>query len=194
MWTDKMMTINILDMIIIGSTVLSAIIGLFRGMAKEAITLITWVAAAIVAKHYGLVVGEYFTSISTELIRHLIGGFILFVGVIILGGIVNFVVGKVVKVSGFVVLDKIFGAAFGVLRSLLVVLIILIVFPFVTDLAAKEKWWQESSLVPKFQDFADYLRPKLPESWKQDHSKILENLKPDQTKILENLQQGQAEN
>lgn len=176
------MTINILDVGIIGATVVSAIIGLFRGATKEVITLITWIFAGIAAMQYGLVVGEYFTSVKTELVRHCIGGFILFIGVIIVGGIINFIVGKLVKLSGFTTLDKILGAFFGIVRSLLIVLITLLVFPFINDILADKPWWQESILLPKFKDLAADLESSMPEGLKEYHLKFLESLPQEQNK------------
>ena len=182
-----MMNLNLLDLVIIGTTILSAIIGLFRGMAKEVITLVTWVVAAIVARQYGLAVGDYFGNISTELVRHLIGGFILFVGILIIGGVINFLIGKFVKVSGFVVLDKMLGAVFGVIRSLLAIVIVLLVFPFLVDMFVKEKIWQESTLMPQFQQLANYLQNNLPKNWQPEKIKLPEIVPVEQGKLLEQI-------
>lgn len=164
-----MMTLSLLDMIIIGATIVSAVIGLFRGMTKEAITLLTWVIASVVAIKYGVVVGNMFGGISTDLIRHIIGGFLIFIGILIIGGVINIIVSKCVKVSGFVVLDKILGAGFGVLRSILVVLIVI---PIVNDISANEQWWKDSILIPKLHGLADDIKAIVPESWTKQFTEL----------------------
>ena len=168
-----MITLNLLDIIVIGITMVSAIIGMLRGMVKESITLLTWVAATIVAVKYGLVIGNIFGSISTELIRHLIGGFLLFIGVLIIGAVFNILISKIVKVSGFIVIDKILGTVFGVLRS---VLVALIVIPLVADLCVNEQWWKNSSLVPKLQGLAEYVKVRVPQDWLQSYSEMVSKL------------------
>lgn len=169
-----MITLTLADICIIMMTIISAVIGLIRGMTKEFITVLTWVLAIILAIKYGAVVGAIFESITTEMVKKVIGGTLIFISVLIIGSIVNVLINKVIKFSGFIFLDKFLGAGFGVLRSLLILLLII---PLTNDIFANAKWWQESILINKLQTMAITIKDKIPKNWNEHYTKVINELK-----------------
>lgn len=169
-----MMTLNFLDICVIMATVISAVIGLIRGMTKESITLLTWVFASVLGIKYGVVVGAMFDSVSTEMIKKIIGGSLIFIGVLIVGGILNAIISKFVKISGFILIDKLLGAGFGVLRSWLILLILV---ALINDAFVNETWWKESTLIPKLHAMAESIKANLPQNWIQSYTEFTSNFK-----------------
>ena len=163
-----------LDMGILVITGISAVMVLYRGMAKEAITLLTWIVASVVALKYGAAVGEMFgESISSEeVVRNILGGVFIFIVILIIGAIINIVVSKFIVISGFLVVDKIFGAGFGILRSVIIIVIMLLL---VNGIFENEEWWQNSVLLPKFQGLLEYAESNLPENWIESYKSWIQS-------------------
>ena len=136
------------DGIIVAVVGLSTTIGLVRGLAREAMSVIVWVTAFAAA----LVLGE---SVAQLLDLHsgfgTAAGFALvFVAVLIAGAMVQRMLAKLVRTTGIGGTDRMLGSLFGALRGGLVVLVALIVLrPFAETTA----WWLESALVPQLLAF-----------------------------------------
>ena len=145
----------------------------YTGKEIKVITCHLGNGASIAAVKYGMVVGNMLGGVSTELVRSIIGGFLLFIGILIVGGIVNIILNKFIKISGFIVFDKALGAGFGILRS---VIILLLIIPLVTNICAEKTWWQESILIPKLQALAEQVRTNLPKDWIKSYTDLTEKL------------------
>lgn len=173
-----MMSLNLLDIGIIVVTAVSAVIGLFRGMTKEFITLATWILASLLALKYGEVVGAMFTSVGTDMVRQIIGGSLIFIGTLIIGGIFNAVINKFINASGFILIDKILGAGFGVLRGVLVFMVsILIINDAFASFVNDKPLWKESILTPKLQTMAESVKSSLPKDWIQKYTEMTNSFK-----------------
>lgn len=86
-----------IDYAIIGIVGFSALISLVRGFVKEAMSLVTWFIAFFIASHFYPDLAVYFTSFSDPLVRNGLAIAALFVATLILGGVVNYVVGLLVE-------------------------------------------------------------------------------------------------
>lgn len=130
-------------LIVIG---ISAAFGLWRGFIKEVLSLLSWIAALVVARLYsepfaGLLTG----MIESSSIRYVTAFCILFVAVILTGTLINHFMAKVLTITGLKFFDKLLGAVFGVARGTVIVLVIL----FILNVFVSEtEWWQQSTLIP----------------------------------------------
>ena len=89
------MSLNWVDAIILGIVVISALMSLSRGFVKEALSLVTWVIAAIVAWMFGGSLAHHLSPyIDTPSIRVIAACAVLFVTTLIVGGLVNFILGQ----------------------------------------------------------------------------------------------------
>src|ERR1043165_8685238 len=110
------------DYIILAILVISAIMGLIRGLLRESIAVITWFLAIILAWSFA-------SSLEPHLGGVLVGSplrlwaarIIIFVGVLLLGGAVATVLGHYVRVSMFAGMDKFLGFVFGIVRGVVIV-------------------------------------------------------------------------
>jgi membrane protein required for colicin V production len=145
-------TIDIAIAIIVAT---SGIISMVRGFVKEAMSLVIWLAAFFVAVSFKEVVAELLINvIELASIRQLVAWGILFVGTLLLGAMINFLLGKLVSSTGLGGTDRTLGLVFGVFRGLLIVLALVVVIPKALPVD-QDAWWTASSLIPLFQSFEE---------------------------------------
>ena len=145
------------DYIILAILIISSIMGLVRGLLREAIAVITWFLAIVLAWSFA------------PSLEHLLGGVlegspmriwaaraIIFVGILLLGGAVSVVLGHYVRVSMFAGMDKFVGFIFGIIRG------VVIVGAFTIAVQAlrmdEDPRWKNSRLMPYAIGVADALR------------------------------------
>jgi membrane protein required for colicin V production len=155
------MAIAWIDVVILALIVLSAILSLFRGFVKEAVALATWLIALWVAMTFyeelAAVLAQWIELASA---RKITAFGLLFVAVLLLGAIVNFVAGMLVSRTGLTGTDKLLGIVFGVARGGVIVAILVLLgglTPFPQD-----PWWQDSQFLGYFEEFALWMRNFLP--------------------------------
>jgi membrane protein required for colicin V production len=145
------------DYIILAILLISAIMGLVRGLLRESIAVITWFLAIVLAWSFA-------SSLEPHLGGVLVGSplriwaarAIIFVGVLLLGGAIAVVLGHYVRVSMFAAMDKFLGFVFGLVRG------VVIVGAFTIAVQAlrmdEDSSWQRSRLMPYAIGVADALR------------------------------------
>ena len=152
------MEIASVDLGIVGIIAVSALISLIRGFVKEAMSLVIWVLAFAVAMNFKEPLAEYLVSfIGLASIKQLVAWGGLFVGTLLLGSMVNFLLGKLVSSTGLSGTDRTLGLVFGVFRGLLIVLALVIILPQAVPVD-QDPWWIESSLIPILQGFETWSR------------------------------------
>ncbi|GAK87086.1 colicin V production protein [Vibrio ponticus] len=140
---------NWLDIVILSVIALSALISLIRGFAKEALSLVIWFGAFFVASQYYTRLAVYFTKIEDEMFRNGAAIAALFVATLIVGALVNYVIGQLIQKTGLSGTDRVLGIVFGGLRGVLIVAAVLFFIDTFTTLDQSE-WWTSSQLVPHF--------------------------------------------
>lgn len=149
------------DYLILGIVLVSAVIGIFRGFFREIISLVAWVLAFLVAIHFTEPVSHLLeNSISTPSLRKAVTGTVLFVAVLLLGGIVGFLVGKLVSSSGLAGTDRAIGGVFGLVRGAALV-IILMLLAALTPMP-QDPWWRDSQIIPHLEPYATWVKGLLP--------------------------------
>jgi membrane protein required for colicin V production len=174
------------DYAIVGVILLSALISLARGFVSEAISLATWIAALFVAYKFSKPLSVNFTDyIHSPSVRYGVIFFALFVIVLIVGAIVNFVVRKLVTNTGLSGTDRILGLVFGFARGILLVAVLILLGGVLN--ISKATWWEQSQLVPQFQGLVVWLKTMLPEQFTELNSQLSSTLKNNTLDIQQNL-------
>ena len=143
------------DWAIIAIIAISALISLTRGFVKEALSLVTWIVAGAVAWLFGGSLAGYFENyIQTPSARVIAGCAIMFIATLLVGAMVNYLIGELIRVTGLSGTDRFLGMAFGAARGAL--LVVVAVGLLSLGPVQQDSWWQESVLVPKFLLVADW--------------------------------------
>ena len=143
------------DWAIIAIIAISSLISLKRGFVKEALSLVTWIIAGVVAWMFGGALSQHLTEfIEMPSARVIAGSAILFVATLLVGALVNFLISELVRVTGLSGTDRFLGMVFGGARGALLV----VVLTGLLSLAPvqQDPWWQQSSLLPHFLMVADW--------------------------------------
>lgn len=151
---------SVLDWVILGVALLSVIVGAVRGLFREALSLVIWAAALILAALFADPVSASLQRwIEAESLRYPLAFAAVFVAVLLLGAVVQHGVGLLVEATGLSGLDRVLGTLFGLLRAG----VLLVVLAAVLDpLFTAQIWWQESRLLPHLlaaqEDVIEFLR------------------------------------
>jgi membrane protein required for colicin V production len=151
------------DLAILGICLVSIIVSLFRGFVREAFSLLVWVAAIYAALYSSGMLAErlapWIEIPSARVIIAFVGVFVL---VLVVGGLLNFLLGKLVASTGLSGTDRLFGALFGAVRGLAIVLVAVIIARFTPF--PGDPWWQESRLLPEMERLAAWAVAQFPET------------------------------
>ena len=95
-----------IDWIILVVMLLSGLISLWRGFVKEALSLISWFAAIIIALSFSSALASLLANvIGNELIQWIAAFLILFVGTLLVIGLINTLIASLLDKTGLGVLD-----------------------------------------------------------------------------------------
>ena len=153
---------NWADYFIIGLIGLSILVSLWRGFIKEALSLATWVLAFVVALTFSdplAALLEPWVSLPSARAALAIG--ILFILVLILGGLVGYLAGQLVQKTGLSGTDRILGTVFGMARGIIIVAVMVLLAGLTA--VPQDPWWDESQLMPHFERVALWLADFLPD-------------------------------
>jgi membrane protein required for colicin V production len=125
----------------------SAVVGIWRGFTTEALSLITLLAAVGLAWTFAPLLepslGDWASAVEVRLWTARV---IIFVSVLVIGGLISWLARKLIRHSGLSGLDRTLGAAFGLLRAAVLVGLAVIVLQFAE--LDQESWWQEARFRP----------------------------------------------
>jgi len=146
----------IVDYLLLAVFLLSALMGLFRGLVKEALSLVGWVVAAWCAWRFGGAVADMIPSVVDDSITETwVARVIVLVAVLILTGLLSRLIAYVVHQSGLSGTDRMIGMVFGMARG--VVLVSLVVLLLDAAGFDADPWWRESKLIPYAAPLAERL-------------------------------------
>jgi len=116
---------NWVDWAIIAVLTVSTLISLWRGFAREALSLLGWVAAFILANLFADHLSPLLIKfIDNEPARYMAAFAVLFVGVLLLFNLLGIVVRQLIRLTGLSLLDRLLGTVFGFARGLIILLVV----------------------------------------------------------------------
>jgi len=150
-----------LDWILLAVLLLSLVLGAWRGLVYELLSVVGWVASFFVAQWAApQVVGLLPLQSASEPVRYAAAFVLIFVAAVFAAGLLAFLLKKLVEAMGLRPVDRTLGAAFGLVRGL----ILLLAATVVIDMTALKTsgWWLESQGAPVLTATLKGLKPMLP--------------------------------
>lgn len=148
------------DWVFLAVIVISSLLSLKRGFVKECLSLITWVAAFVIARLFSPNLENLLAdSISTPSLRYIASFAILFICVLLVGALINKLVCELVRITGLSSTDRILGMVFGMARGL-IISIVAVALLRLTPLE-NDEWWQRSIAIEKLQMLENWSRKTL---------------------------------
>ncbi len=156
------MDFNYIDITIAVIILITALIGFMRGLVWMAIFLTTWSAAILLAIKYREVLAkELPIKLSSDLMQTGLAALLIFLGVLMAGAFINYLMNKAITAIGLGAFDRILGAGLGVLLGGLAITL-LTMLTGITELPEQDIW-KTSKFIPRFQEAAEWIRTLVPE-------------------------------
>lgn len=139
---------NWVDWAIIAVLTVSTLISLWRGFAREALSLLGWVAAFVLANLFADRLSEQlYQFIDNEPARYMAAFALLFVGVLLLFNLLGIVVRQLIRLTGLSPLDRLLGTVFGFARGLIILLVVTFILRQLMP-ASNQQAFNQSLLMP----------------------------------------------
>jgi membrane protein required for colicin V production len=153
--------VTAVDWILLAALGLSLLLGVWRGVVQEVLSLVGWVAAFYVSQIYApAAAAKLPMEGSSQMLRYAAGFVTVFVGVLVATALVAWLLKKLLSAVGLGPLDRLLGSLFGLLRGVVVLLAITVVAGM-TPLHDTDAW-QQSQGARWLESFLHVLKPVLP--------------------------------
>lgn len=154
---------NWTDYVIILLMAFSCAAGLYRGLLREVVSLVTWLLAVLLAWHMAPLLEPHLGgALANEAVRPWAARVIIFVAVMLVGAAVGALVTHFVRLALLGSVDRMLGFLFGFLRGLVVLGLLAMLCHAVR--LSDERWYRDSTLVPYVEHAGNVLRALVGES------------------------------
>ena len=153
-----------LDWICIAVLAISLLVGAWRGLVVEVVSVASWLAAFVLAQWFAPDAAARLPMAgAAEPVRYVAGFVLVFVATLFAGALIGFVVSKLLSAVGLGAINRLLGALFGVLRGVLLILA-------ATVVVGMTPWkslptWQESVGARWATAALGVLKPVLPQEF-----------------------------
>ncbi len=156
--------VAIADWVFLGVLVASLAIGAWRGLVYEVLSVLGWALSFYLAQWFAPDVATRLPlQGASEPVRYAAAFVLIFIAAVFLAGLLAVLVKKLVDAIGLRPMDRTLGAAFGVVRGLILLLAVAVV---INMTALKTSgWWQESKGAGVLTAALKGLKPVLPEQF-----------------------------
>lgn len=150
------------DWVLLAVLLLSVLLGAWRGLVYEVLSVAGWIAAFVLAQAYADEVAAMLPIEGLSPPLRLAAGFVLvFIAVAFAGGLLAWMVKKLVASVGLRPVDRILGSAFGLARGVVMLLALAVVVSMSPMRDAP--WWQGSVVADMLVATLHAVKPLLPE-------------------------------
>ena len=156
-----MANISATDWILATVLLASLLMGAWRGLVYEVMSVIGWLAAFVLAQWFAADVAERLPMQSAgESLRYAAGFILVFVASVFTAGLISALLRKLMSAIGLRPVDRLLGAGFGLCRGVIVLLAVTVVLHLTS--MTQSDWWQTSQGGPVLSALLKGLKPILP--------------------------------
>lgn len=158
------MPVTILDLVVIGVVLISALLAAVRGLTREVLAIVSWVAAAAVAWVFHPQILPFAKQhIPQETIALVVSIAVLFLVTLIIVSLLTARISDFVLDSRIGALDRTLGFVFGAARGLLLAVIAYMFFNALVDGKGQPNWIKEAKAKPILEQAGHTLLTMLPQ-------------------------------
>lgn len=165
--------VDIFILFVIG---VSCLLGVFRGLIKEALSLVFWIGAIIAAGVFSTMAGSWLSGfIDSPMLQRVAAFVLIFVVVVFVGGLIGNGISRLLSVAGLGAADRALGAMFGVVRG---VVIITVIVMLTARFSFTQQFYSESQAMPYVMTMATWLQERLgitPDSLEESIEETVKN-------------------
>ena len=155
-----------LDWVFLAILLASFLLGAWRGLVYEVLSVASWIAAFLLAQLFAPDVAAILPmGQAPEMARYAASFVLVFIVVVFAGGLIAWITKKLVEAVGLRPVDRTLGAGFGLLRGLVLLLAIAVVVNM--SPLRRAEWWLESRGAAMSTAAVMQLKPVLPERFGQ---------------------------
>ena len=152
----------IIDIVIIGLSVLSSLLGLIRGFVKEFLSLTKWLLSAYMTYISFEQIKSFLSAYirDTIIIEFLASGVVFGIIFLILSIIFNFI-SRIINTQSLGLIDKILGFSFGFLRIILIFSLIFIIYKNIFFDITEPDWISDSFFIEYIDSISEYIQKNI---------------------------------
>jgi len=153
------------DWILLALLAASMLLGAWRGLVYEVLSVLGWIASFVLAQWFAPEVADMLPmQKSDQTLRYAAAFVVVFIASVFAAGLISALMKKIISAVGLRPVDRILGAFFGVFRGLILLLALSVVV-HMTALQESE-WWLASKGGPMLMTLLKGLKPMLPEKFR----------------------------
>ena len=153
------MSLTAIDIAVLTIVGVSCLIGVLRGLVKEALSLAFWIGGIVAAGVFSDDLGALMSgAISNPALQRVAGFIVIFLAVVFIGGLISSGISHLLSEAGLGVADRALGAVFGVVRGLAIIVVIVMVtgrFSFA------QRFYSNSVTMPYVISASEWLQAQL---------------------------------
>ncbi|HVY05029.1 MAG TPA: CvpA family protein [Burkholderiales bacterium] len=150
------------DLIVVIVVVVSVGFSIWRGLVREVLALLSWIAAFWIARTFsGVVAGWLPASLTHQGLRTAIAFIAIMLVCVFVLSLLTMLAARLVKAAGLTASDRMLGAVFGLLRGLLIVVILVLVGGMTSE--PREVYWRNALFSRPLEKLALIARSWLPD-------------------------------
>lgn len=153
------------DYVVIAILAVSVLLAVYRGAVREITALAGWAAALILSGLFAQQLAQWMPASLSHMLRAVIAYLVIFLGVLLLSGLIGLVLAKLFRAAGLGFTDRAIGAVFGLLRGAVIIFVV-VMFAGLTGLP-KEPFWREAALSGPVETAVLAVKPALPKDLAQ---------------------------
>jgi membrane protein required for colicin V production len=158
-----------LDIVVLVIIAISALLAFARGMVRETLSLLGWIAA-VIAVIFGLplvrpLARQIISGESNEVFADIAAGVLIFIVVLVIVAVVAAKLAKQVKISSFGTLDRSLGLLFGLIRGFVLVCLLYVLILWAYRADNQPEWVRDARTRPALELGARFLVSLAPKGF-----------------------------
>ena len=188
------MPVTLLDIILIGVMLISALLAMIRGFMREILSIAAWVIAALATLYaFSKVMPSAKSYFNNDIVAYavVLGG--TFLGTLLIVSVITVRFSDMVLDSRVGALDRTMGFLFGLARGLIIVVVAFLFFAWLVPDRSQPEWVRSAKSRVVLQGTGDWLMSMLPEDLDATISKRFKKAKPEEDEPQQPGQRSQLD-